>query len=145
MSRRARRNKQQGSHAKRISTTTILTIGALLIGAFFVNQLWNTSKQNTYPDLPSLPIEDYIENGLSLRNNQYQLQGEVVEKPESDLTQGQLVFVRVKVEETQEVEEVSIKVPSHVGKVNLETKHDYTFKVKVIEGGFLIAQDYQPL
>lgn len=145
MSRRTRRNRAQSSHKNSLSPTTILAVAALLVGAFFISKLWKASSKSDYADLSPLTIEDYIENGLSLRNNAYQLRGKVIEKPESDPAIGQLVFMRVTAAGNQEVEDVSIKVPSDVGKVNLETKHDYTFRVKVTEGGFLIAQDHQPL
>ena len=123
----------------------ILGVLGVIVAVFLISKLSNRDRSGSYNGIAVLPVSDYIENGLSYRNNEYQLQGEVTEKPASDASRGQLVFVRVESQDGSEVEEVSIKIPRNVGTVNLETKHDYSFKVKVVKGGFLEASDFQPL
>lgn len=143
MSRRSR--KHRNSQRPNLPLPLIFgVIGLVIVGFFIKNTLTNDSI-GSFTGVTKLPATDYIENGLAYRNNEYYLEGKVTEKPESDTRNGQLVFVRLLNEEGSEPIDVSIKVPNNVGKINLETKHDYAFKVEVIQRGFLLAKDFKPL
>ncbi len=145
MSRRSRRNNKSQKSSITFPTPLLLGVIGFIIVGFFASKFFSKQSSGSYSGVAILPVPDYIENCLSYRNGEYQLQGEITEKPKSDTENGQLIFVRVENKDGSDVEEVSIKVPNNVGKVNLETKHDYIFKVEVVQNGFLIAKDFQPL
>jgi hypothetical protein len=77
-----------------------------------------------------------LENGNSLRDNVYSIEGEVERKIRFS-PQGQLVSVRVKT--SGEDHFVSVEIPKSFNNLNIETHQKYAFRVKFREGGIAVA------
>ena len=97
-------------------------------------------KASSFGDAAPLRIEELLENGKSLRSNEYVVEGEVDEKLQfSD--RGQLVSV--KVDGARGDEFIGIEIPSKFDDLNIETKQKYVFLVKFRQGGIAVAQDIE--
>ncbi|GAA5496205.1 hypothetical protein SAMN02745181_2658 [Rubritalea squalenifaciens DSM 18772] len=138
MARRSRKKKQSNSQ-----TTVIIGIAVIALAGYLGFKVIGSSDK---VDAKEFPLQSYVNDGNSLRGNKYQVTGEVFSKPFHDPARGQKIYVRVDVGEAKYPaglpRDIGIFVPSTVQGPNLETKQNYTFVVKVINGGNLEALQY---
>lgn len=88
-------------------------------------------------------MEELLQNGNSLRGNQYRIEGQVDEKLVWTGDRGQLVSVRVDTPGGDEF--IGIEIPSKFNNLNIGVRQSYTFLVKFREGGIAVATDIQRL
>ena len=100
-------------------------------------------KNQTFGDVKVLNIDELLENGNSLRGNEYVVQGQVDEKLQWTTDRGQLVSVRVETPGGDEF--VGIEIPPAFNKLNIDTKQKYAFRVKFRQGGIAVATDVNRL
>jgi hypothetical protein len=111
-------------------------IAAIAVAAFAGKSL--VSKKTTnFGDVPSLNLEDLLDNGNSLRGNEYLIEGEIDEKLQWTTHRGQLVSVRVDAPGGDQF--VGIEIPPEYNKLNIDTKQKYAFRVKFKQGGIPVA------
>ncbi len=116
-----------------------LVIGAIIaIGiAIFVGKSFIGKKSASFGDVAQLSIEELLENGNSLRGNEYVVQGQIDEKLQWTTDRGQVVSV--KVEASGDDEFVGIEIPQQFSKLNIDSKQKYAFRVKFRQGGIPVA------
>jgi hypothetical protein len=110
-----------------VAVILIIIGGKLLMG----------KKSSSFGDVAKLDVQDLLENGNSLRGNEYVIEGLVDEKLRWDGDNGQVVSV--KVTDSGGEEFVGIEVPPELSKVNIERKQRYAFRVKFKQGGIPVA------
>ncbi len=133
--------------ARRASSSTnpilIIGIAAVVIIAIFGGKFLMTKKSNSFSDVNPLAIQDLLENGNSLRNNEYLIEGKIDERFFRDSNTSSVVSVRVKSSGGEEV--VPVKIPSKFNKLNIEREQRYAFKVRFEQGGIPVATDISRL
>lgn len=127
------------------STSPILIIGiaVVVIAAIFGGKLLMTKKSSSFSDVNSLAIQELLDNGNSLRNNEYLIEGKIDERFFRDSNSSSVVSVRVESSGGDEV--VPIKIPSKFNKLNIEREQRYAFKVRFEQGGIPVATDINRL
>jgi hypothetical protein len=127
------------------STNPILIIGIALavIAAIFAGKFFMSKKSETFSDVNPLSIQDLLENGNSLRNNEYLIEGRIDERFFRDNNTASVVSVRVKSESGEEI--VPVMIPSKFNNLNIEREQRYALKVKFEQGGIPVATDINRL
>jgi hypothetical protein len=105
---------------------------AIIAGKSFLGQ-----KSNGFGQTAALQVNELLENGNSLRGNEYVIEGQIDEKLQWTSDRGQLVSVRVSANGGDEF--IGIEIPPLFQKLNLEAKQKYAFLVKFKEGGIPVA------
>lgn len=114
----------------------ILAAVAAVALVIFVGKSIMGRKPSSFGDAAPLRIEDLLDNGNSLRNNEYVLKGEIDEKLQFS-EDAQLVSVRVNGPHGDEF--LGIQIPSQFNKLNLDARQRYEFRVKFKQGGIAVA------
>lgn len=94
-------------------------------------------KSTTFGDIAKLSVSELLENGNSLRGNEYVIEGQIDEKLQWTTGRGQLVSVRIEAPGGDEF--VGIEIPQEFNKLNIDTKQKYAFRVKFRQGGIPVA------
>jgi hypothetical protein len=119
--------------------TAIIGIAAFVIVAFIgAKFLMKDSKQKIKGATP-LAISEFLENGNSLRGNEYLVEGTVDQRWPRD--NGQLVSLLVNDSEDL----IGIEIPSSFNNLNIERSQKYAIKVKFREGGVPVATQIERL
>lgn len=116
-----------------------LIIGAIAaIGvAIFAGKSLLGKKSTGFGDIAKLSIEEFVENGNSLRGNEFVVEGQIDEKLQWTTGRGQLVSVKIETPGGEKF--ISIKIPQEFNKLNIDAKQKYAFRVKVEQGGIPVA------
>jgi len=128
MARRASSSLHPGIIIGTIAAIVVLVIA----GKSFLGK-----KSSGFGEIATLQIEELLENGNSLRGNEYVIQGEIDEKLQWTTDRGQLVSVRVEAPGGDKF--VGIEIPPEYNKLNIDTKQKYAFRVKFKQGGIAVA------
>lgn len=110
--------------------------GAIVVAIFAGKSLLG-KKSASFGDTKPLDIGELLENGNSLRGNEYVVEGQVDEKLQWTSDKGQLVSVRVNTPSGDEF--VGVEIPAEFNKLNIDTKQKYSFRVKFRQGGIAVA------
>ena len=86
---------------------------------------------------PSSASSELLENGNSLRGNEYVIEGQIDEKLQWTTDRGQLVSVRV--DARSAMSSSASRFPPEFNKLNIDTKQKYAFRVKFRQGGIPVA------
>lgn len=127
--------------ARRASSTLHpgILIGAIaaLVVAVIAGKSLLQEKSATFGDVSKLSVEELLENGNSLRGNEYVIEGQIDEKLQWTPNHGQLVSVRVSAPAGDEF--VGVEIPQEFNQLNIDTKQKYAFRVKFKQGGIPVA------
>ncbi len=120
-----------------------IVIGILVI-AFVAMTL--TSKDKPADNKQTLPLDDYLSRGSTLRQNEYTIQGKVEERFPG--VSGEMVSLLVKDRDVEK--RIPIIIPNDKKNINIEREQEYIFTVRVTDigdnnRGVLIAQSISPL
>ncbi len=129
--------------SSRINPGIILGAIVAIAAAVFAGKSFIGKKTATFGDVAALRIEDLLENGNSLRGNEYVIQGQVDEKLNWTSDRGQLVSVRVETSGGDEF--IGIEIPPKFNNLNIDTRQKYAFRVKFRQGGIAVASDVSRL
>ncbi|MCX6867496.1 MAG: hypothetical protein NTV46_15000 [Verrucomicrobia bacterium] len=129
--------------SSRLNPGIIAGAAAAIAVAIFAGKSLLEKKSPAFGDVKTLSIDELLENGNSLRGNEYVVQGQVDEKLQWTTDRGQLVSVRVETPAGEEF--VGIEIPPAFNKLNIDTKQKYTFRVKFRQGGIAVATDVNRL
>jgi hypothetical protein len=121
----------------------ILGAAAAIAVAVFAGKSLLGKKSSAFGDAAKLHIEDLLENGNSLRGNEYVIEGQIDEKLQWTSDRGQLVSVRVTTPGGDEF--IGIKIPAEFAKLNIDTRQRYAFRVKFQQGGIAEATGIERL
>ncbi len=121
----------------------ILGVAAALVVAGFAAKSLLGKKSSSLGDAPVLSIEDLLDNGNSLRGNEYVVEGRIDEKLQWTTDKGQLVSLRVETPSGDEF--IGIEIPPEFNRLNIDTQQKYAFRVKFRQGGIAVATDINRL
>jgi hypothetical protein len=132
------RRASSSLHPGIIIGAVVVVVTAIMAGKSLVGK-----KSNSLGDIPKLTVNELLENGNSLRGNEYLIEGEIDEKIQWTPDRGQLVSVKVAAPAGDEF--VGIEIPNQFQKDNISTKQKYAFRVKFRQGGIAVATGINPL
>lgn len=132
------RRASSSLHPGIIIGAVVVVAVAIMAGKSLVGK-----KSTSLGDIPKLTVNELLENGNSLRGNEYLIEGEIDEKLQWTTDRGQLVSVKVAAPAGDEF--VGIEIPNQFQKDNISTKQKYAFRVKFRQGGIAVATGINPL
>lgn len=115
----------------------IIGVAIALVVAVFLGKSFIGKKSVSFGDISKLHVEELLDNGNSLRGNEYVVEGQIDQKLQWTSDRGQLVSVKVTVPGGEEF--VGIEIPAEFSKVNIDTRQKYSFRVKFRQGGIPVA------
>jgi hypothetical protein len=128
MARRASSSLHPGIIIGAIAAIVVAVIaGKMLIG----------KKSAGFGDVAKLSVDELLENGNSLRGNEYVIEGQIDEKLQWTTSRGQLVSVKIETPRGDEF--VGIEIPDKFNNLNIDAKQKYAFRVKFKQGGIAVA------
>ena len=121
-----------------------IIIGGIVVAGILVYGGWTLLKgdDSAFEGVPKLPVEEFLKNGNSLRDQEYMVEGGIDEKIQFS-EQGQLVSVKVDGPHGNEF--IGVVIPSELIDFNIDVKQDYAFRVKIKKGGIIVATGIQRL
>lgn len=127
--------------ARRASSSTnpalIIGIAVAVIAVIFGGKFLMSKKKESFSDMNPLAVQDLLDNGNSLRNNEYLIEGKIDERFFRDGNSSSVVSVRVKADSGEEV--VPVMIPEKFNNLNIEREQRYAFKVRFEQGGIPVA------
>jgi len=117
--------------------------GALVGGAVAVvlaivgGKLFLGEKTQSFGNLTPLVVEDMMENGNSLRGNEYVIEGQIDEKLRWTPSDGQVVSLRVEGRGGDEF--IGVEIPPDFNNLNIEREQRYSIRVRFRQGGIPVA------
>jgi hypothetical protein len=123
--------------SSRLNPGLIIGAVAAIAVAIFAGKSLLGKKSASFGDISALSIDELLENGNSLRGNEYVIEGQIDEKLQWTTGRGQ--FVSVKIEAPGGDEFVGIEIPQDFNTLNIDTKQKYSFRVKFRQGGIPVA------
>ena len=127
--------------ARRASSSTnpaiIIGIAVAVAVAVFAGKLLLTKKSEAFSGVNQLVVQDLLDNGNSLRNNEYLIEGKIDERFFRTSNSASVVSVRVKSGSGDEI--IPVKIPSDFNNVNIEREQRYAFKVRFEQGGIPVV------
>ena len=123
--------------SSRLNPGIILGAAAAIAVAIFAGKSLLGKKTASFGDVSNLSMEEFLENGNSLRGNEYVVQGQIDEKLQWTTDRGQVVNVKVDTPGGDEF--IGIEIPPEFNKLNIDTKQKYSFRVKFRQGGIAVA------
>ena len=96
-------------------------------------------KATPFGDVQKLQVRELLENGNSLRGNEYLIEGKIDDKLRWTSNEGQIVSVRV--DDNGREEFVGVEIPPEFNNLNIEREQRYAFRVKFQDGGIAVATD----
>jgi hypothetical protein len=122
------RRASSGPNITAVIGIAVFVIAAVIGGKF----LLGGNKQNI-KGASLISMSDYLDNGNSMRGNEYLVEGTVDQRWPRD--NGQVVSINVK----DSGDLIPIEIPSTFNDLNIERQQKYTIKVKFREGGIAVA------
>lgn len=127
--------------ARRASSSTnpaliagiVVAVAAVIFGGKFLL----TKKSDSFSDVTPLAVQDLLDNGNSLRNNEYRIEGKIDERFFRDGNTSSVVSVRVKMDSGEEI--VPVLIPEKFNDRNIEREQLYSFKIRFEQGGIPVA------
>ena len=115
----------------------IIGIVAAIAVAVFAGKSLFGNNSSSLGDGDKLEVRDLLDNGNSLRGNEYLLEGKIDRKLRWTTSRGQVVSVRVSTAGGEEL--IGVEIPPSFDKLNIEREQKYAFRVKVRQGGVPVA------
>ena len=112
---------------------------AVVVAIIGGKSLMSQKKQTAFAGVNPLSVDDLLENGNSLRGNEYSLEGKIDEKLRWTAERGQIVSLRVKTGGGEEL--IGIEIPPKFNNLNIEREQRYAMRIKVRQGGIPVATD----
>jgi hypothetical protein len=127
--------------ARRASSTLnpMIIIGAIaaIVVVIIVGKTMLGKKSSSFGNIATLQMDELLDNGNSLRGNEYLVEGQIDEKLVWTTDRGQLVSLRVQTPKGDQF--LAIEIPPEYSKLNIDTKQKYAFRVKFKQGGIAVA------
>jgi len=128
MARRASSNLHPGP---------ILGIIAAIAVLFFGGKHFLGKKDSSLSGAEKLNVRDLLENGNSLRGNEYVVEGKIDQQLRWTTSRGQVVSLRVNTPGGDEL--IGVEIPPTFSHLNIERQQKYAFRVKFRQGGVPVA------
>ncbi|MEI6605993.1 MAG: hypothetical protein WCP35_11830 [Verrucomicrobiota bacterium] len=115
----------------------LIGIAAAVVVAIVAGQSLFKHKKTSFGDVSAMNVEDFLENGNSLRGNEYSIEGKIDEKLRWTPDRGQIISLRVSTKGGDEL--LGIEIPPNFNNLNVEREQRYSMRVKVRQGGIPVA------
>lgn len=121
------------------STNPVLIIGIVVAVIIVIigGKIFLGKKSTAFSDATPLVVQDLLDNGNSLRGNEYSIEGKIDEKLRWNPNNGQVVSIRVESPNGEEI--IPIQIPQKFSKLNMDREQRYAFKVEFKQGGIPVA------
>ncbi len=129
--------------SSRLRPSVLIGIGVALAVVVAVLRYGTDDSDTTFADTARLDVAELLENGNSLRGNEYTVQGQIDEKLVWSADLGQVISLRVGTPTGDEF--IAIEVPPRFDRLNLDVRQNYLFRVKFREGGIAVATGIERL
>lgn len=110
-----------------VALVLLIMGGRILIG----------DKSSSLGNLPALDVQQMLENANSMRGNEYLVDGQVNEKLLWTPDRGQFISLRVDSPGGEEV--IGVEIPPEFDNLNIETRQNYSIRVRIRDGGIPVA------
>src|SRR5690606_6529093 len=111
----------------------IIGAAAAIVIAIFAGKSLLGKKSASFADAPPLGVEEFLENGNSLRDSEYVVEGQIDEKFFRTANRSQVVSLRVSTSGDDKF--VPIEITPEFTSMNIERQQRYSFKVRIRDGG----------
>ena len=122
--------------ARRASSSTnpkiIIGIALAVAVIIFAGKVFLTQNSSSFSDVSPLSVQELLENGNSLRGNEYLIEGQIDEKLRWTPDKGQIVSIRVKASGGEEI--IPVQIPAKFSKLNLERETEVRNESRVRAG-----------
>ena len=129
--------------SSRLNPGIIIGAAAAIAVAIFAGKSLLGKKSASFAEVTTLSMEELLENGNSLRGNEYVVKGQIDEKLQWTTDRGQLVSLKVETPRGDEF--IGIEIPAEFNKLNIDPKQKYTFRVKFRQSGIAVATGIERL
>jgi len=121
-----------------------IVIGAVIfiVLVAFGGKMLVGRKSTGFDKVRKLDVEAFLENGNSMRGNEYSVKGSIDEKLRWTPDRGQVVSLKIDVNGRTEF--IGIEIPPQFNHLNIEREQRYAFKVRIRKGGIPVATAVQP-
>jgi hypothetical protein len=126
-----------------INAGVLIGVGVFIVVAAVAGFFLLRHKSSTFGDVPKLRIAEFLENGNSLRGNEYVVEGKIDEKLRWTPSRGQVVSIRV--DDNGRTELIGIEIPAEFNDLNIEREQRYAFRIRVRQGGIPVATGIERL
>ncbi len=94
-------------------------------------------KSSSLGEVDKLDVRDLLDNGNSLRGNEYLVEGKIDQKLRWTSDRGQVVSLRVNTSGGEEL--IGIEIPGNFNKLNIEREQKYAFRVRFRQCGIPVV------
>lgn len=120
----------------------LIGVAVLVIAAFFGGKAFLGKQKDVFSNTASIAMSDVLD-GVSLRDNEYVVEGIVDEKFHLGNNPNQVVSL--KVESNAGEEFLGVEIPADLTDLNIERARRYRIKVRIRERGIAVATGIHPL
>ena len=120
----------------------LIGIAALVAAAFFGGKAFLGKRKDAYPNMASISMSDVMD-GVSLRDNEYVVEGTVDEKFFHGDSPNQVVSLKVNSPSGDRF--LGVEIPANLTTFNIERAQRYRIKVRIHEAGIAVATGINPL
>ncbi len=124
--------------SSRLHPGLIIGAAAAIIIAIVAGKSLIAGKSAGFADGQPLRVEEFLENGNSLRDSEYMVEGEVDEKFFRSANRGQIISLRVSPSGGDD-EFIPIEITPEFTGMNIERQQRYSFKIRIRDGGIPVA------
>ncbi len=115
----------------------IIGIVAAIVIAVIAGKSLIGRKSSSLGEVEKLQVRDLLENGNSLRGNEYLVEGKIDQKLRWTSSRGQVVSLRVNTPGGDEL--IGVEIPPDFNNLNIEREQKYAIRVKFRQGGIPVA------
>ena len=120
----------------------LIGIAAFVAIAFFGGKAFLGKPKDSYSNMAPIPMSDVMD-GVSLRDNEYVVEGTVDEKFFQGDNANQVLSL--KVDSPSGDQYLGVEIPANLTKFNIERAQRYRMKVRIREAGIAVATGINPL
>ena len=120
----------------------LIGIAALVAAAFFGGKAFLGKRKDAYPNMASISMSDVMD-GVSLRDNEYVVEGTVDEKFFHGDSPNQVVSLKVNSPSGDQF--LGVEIPANLTSFNIERAQRSRIKVRIREAGIAVATGINPL
>ncbi len=128
-----------------LSAGLLLPVAAVLLlllgGGYFGMRILTKDRRDpaSFHGVTQLDVNQYLENGNSLRGNTYQITGVVENQLKWTATGGRILSVQI------QGNPLPVRIPADIANESIQKGEEYRFKVQVEQDGLLVAKTLEKI